>query len=215
MSTAQGKTHPIFIIAAVAVIVFSAVGVGVMTGLIPSSFSKNESAQVTGQETAKPTAAETTSAKPMAKVAEAPKATPHVTPRPKTHVALNDTPAEKQPAAKEAAKVCANCGVVESVNVVAKEGEGTGLGVVAGGVAGALLGNQIGQGRGNTAATILGAAGGAYAGHEIEKKMKETKRYDIRVRMDDGSLKTVSQQTEPTVKAGDKVRIVDGNVVPQ
>ena len=41
---------------------------------------------------------------------------------------------------------------------------GTAIGAVAGG----LLGNQIGGGKGRTLATVAGAVGGGYAGHEIQ-----------------------------------------------
>lgn len=46
-------------------------------------------------------------------------------------------------------------------------------GTVIGGVAGGLLGNQIGGGRGKTVATVAGAAGGAYAGNQIQKNMQD------------------------------------------
>lgn len=46
-------------------------------------------------------------------------------------------------------------------------------GAVVGGVVGGLLGNQIGGGKGKKLATVAGAAGGAFAGHEIQKKHQE------------------------------------------
>jgi len=46
---------------------------------------------------------------------------------------------------------------------------GTAIGAVAGG----LLGNQIGGGKGRTLATVAGAVGGGYAGHEIQKNHQE------------------------------------------
>lgn len=46
-------------------------------------------------------------------------------------------------------------------------------GSVIGGVAGGLLGHQIGGGRGKTLATVAGAAGGAYAGNQVQKNMQE------------------------------------------
>lgn len=46
---------------------------------------------------------------------------------------------------------------------------GTAIGAVAGG----LLGNQIGGGKGRTLATVAGAIGGGYAGHEIQKNRQE------------------------------------------
>lgn len=45
-------------------------------------------------------------------------------------------------------------------------------GTVIGGVAGGLLGNRIGHGRGKTVATVAGAAGGAYAGNQVQKSMQ-------------------------------------------
>ena len=92
---------------------------------------------------------------------------------------------------------CADCGVVQSMRYVEEKGNGSGLGLVAGGVVGGVLGHQIGSGRGNTAATIAGAAGGAYAGNEIEKRTKASTVYEVRVRMDDGTLRTVTQSSQP------------------
>jgi outer membrane lipoprotein SlyB len=68
-----------------------------------------------------------------------------------------------QSSARQAARVCVNCGVVEAINLVEVKGTGSYLGMIAGGVAGALLGSQVGQGRGTTAAQVAGAAGGAFA----------------------------------------------------
>ena len=85
---------------------------------------------------------------------------------------------------------CATCGVVESVNAVQQKGQGSGVGVVAGGVVGGLLGNQIGGGKGKTAATVLGAIGGGFAGNEVEKRVRTETVYDVTVRMDDGSTRS-------------------------
>lgn len=46
-------------------------------------------------------------------------------------------------------------------------------GTVIGGVAGGLLGSTIGGGTGRTVATIAGAAGGAYAGNQVQKNMQQ------------------------------------------
>jgi len=109
---------------------------------------------------------------------------------------------------------CANCGVVESITPVeVHAAHGSGIGLVAGGVTGALLGNQIGHGSGNTLATIAGAAGGAYAGNEIEKHAKKSLRYQVRVRMNDGTYRTTSQSSQPPFAVGDRVRVVNGQVV--
>jgi outer membrane lipoprotein SlyB len=94
---------------------------------------------------------------------------------------------------------CANCGRIESVTPVELEGAGSGAGAIAGGVLGAVVGNQVGGGNGKTLATILGAVGGGMAGNTVEKKMKQTTQYDVLVRMDDGSHRTLRQATPPAV----------------
>lgn len=150
----ENTSTPIVKIAAVAVIVFAAVGVAAMTGLIPTSLSK-----------------------------------------------------------EDAAKACPTCGVVESIRLVELKGQGTGAGAVTGGVVGAVVGNQIGSGRGNDLATIAGAAGGAYAGHQIERNVRKTTAFRITVRMHDGSVRSVTQRHDPGVGTGDSVRLVNGTVV--
>ena len=111
-------------------------------------------------------------------------------------------------------RACANCGTIESITPIeVRAAHGSGVGMVAGGITGALLGNQIGRGSGNTLATIAGAAGGAYAGNEIEKNTKKSLRYQVRVRMNDGTYRTTSQSTQPAFAVGDRVRIVNGQVV--
>jgi outer membrane lipoprotein SlyB len=117
------------------------------------------------------------------------------------------------PAARGGSSECASCGTVESIRAVELKGDATGLGAAAGGVTGAVVGNQIGRGHGNTAMTIIGAAGGAFAGNEIEKNMKKHYAYRVTVRMDDGSYRTVSQATAPTVAVGGRVRIANGALI--
>ncbi|HQR02685.1 MAG: glycine zipper 2TM domain-containing protein [Proteobacteria bacterium] len=118
-----------------------------------------------------------------------------------------------QAAAAQPAPACADCGKVLGVKVTEKEGEGSALGMVAGGVAGALLGNQVGQGTGRDLATIAGAAGGAYAGHKIEQKAKSTKVWEVSVRFDNGSEKTFSFDHDPGFGTGDAVRLSGSSVV--
>jgi outer membrane lipoprotein SlyB len=102
-------------------------------------------------------------------------------------------------ASVHATKVCTTCGKVESVSAVQQKGEGTGLGVVGGAVVGGLVGSQIGGGNGKNVATVLGAVGGGVAGNEVEKRARATTVYQVRVRMDDGTLRTVTQDTAPAV----------------
>lgn len=78
----------------------------------------------------------------------------------------NARPAVSQPPAPA---ICYSCGTIQSVQEISNKGEGTGLGAIAGGVLGGLLGSQIGGGNGKKAMAVVGAAGGAFAGHEVEK----------------------------------------------
>ncbi len=94
------------------------------------------------------------------------------------------------------APVCAVCGQVESVQAVQQAAPASGVGAVAGGVLGAVVGNQIGKGSGRAAATVLGAVGGGYLGHTVEQRTRTQTVYDVRVRMEDGSVRQF-QRAQP------------------
>lgn len=121
---------------------------------------------------------------------------------------VDANPATHHPAAQVAPSVCANCGTVAAVTPIQRDGTGSGGGAIAGGVLGAVVGHQVGGGNGNTLATLLGAVGGGFAGNTVEKKMKKVTVYEVQVRMEDGSTRTVEQSTPASV--GAKV-IVEGN----
>lgn len=99
------------------------------------------------------------------------------------------------------AAACSYCGVVESVDAVQRKGQGTGVGVVAGGVLGAAVGNQVGHGNGRAAMTVLGAVGGGLAGNEVEKRARAETVYQVRIKFDDGTVRTIEQATAPKVGA--------------
>ena len=101
---------------------------------------------------------------------------------------------------------CAKCGVVTQIEKVSDAKSGTG-GAVIGAVAGGLLGNQVGGGTGKTVATVVGVAGGAYAGKKIAEGNKE---YKITIRMRDGEIKYAHQETLNSIKVGSMVRLKDG-----
>ena len=210
MAETTSRMNPLIAAAAVALIIFSAVGVGVMTGLIPSSMSRSADVQPPAEaESAK---TDTAPAQKQQAAAPAPKKSV-ASEAPKRTAANEPTRVASAPPARPAPRICANCGSVEAVNVIEQQGEGSGLGPVAGGVAGALLANQIGGGSGRNIATVAGAAGGAYAGHQIEKHVKSTKRHEVVVRMEDGSVRTFPYETEPAFRPGAKVKVVEGAIV--
>lgn len=119
---------------------------------------------------------------------------------------------EAAPVAKNG-QGCVDCGRVIAVNISEKEGEGGALGVIAGGVAGALLGNQVGGGTGRDLATLAGAAGGAMAGHKIEQKAKATKVWTVTVQYDNGNKHAFHFDRDPGYNAGDLVRNSGNSIV--
>lgn len=224
------KTNPLLVIAAVSMILFCGVGVAMMTGVIPDSKSDNapvnpiEVVTKVDAKAAEPLAAdkpitgmtnsaksgytknERSDAKPVAAAPKKTTAPATAQNKASEKIALNDV----QPA-----KVCGNCGVVASVDMIQEKGEGSGIGAVAGAVGGGLLGNQFGDGSGRRIATVAGAVGGGFAGHEIEKQVKKTTRYDVLVEMASGGYRSFSEEIDPGLVAGDKIRVEGGNLIKE
>ena len=148
---------------------------------------------------AKPQAAVSKSA-PVAAPAPAPAPTPVAAPAPYT--------GEPIPAPAAARELCPTCATVVSVTPVEREPATGGVGAVAGGLLGALVGNQFGQGQGKDVATVIGAIGGGIAGNAMEKKTKKITTFQVQVRMDDGSSRSL-ELPEP-YGVGVRVR-VEGN----
>jgi outer membrane lipoprotein SlyB len=123
--------------------------------------------------------------------------------------ARRDSAAKPQPAAA----ACADCGKVTAVNLIEKEGEGSAVGMIAGGAAGALLGRQIGEGLGKDIATLAGAAGGAYAGKQLEKKIKTHKVWNVTVSYPGSESASYEFAEDPGFKVGDTVKKSDHTIV--
>jgi outer membrane lipoprotein SlyB len=120
-------------------------------------------------------------------------------------------------------------GYVESIEVVAGDprsnsgiaGSGIGIGAIGGAIAGGVLGNQVGSGSGRAAATVGGAVAGGVVGHQVEQRMKGNNNnndaatmYRFRVRIDDGSYQTFTQDRHEDIRVGNRVRINNGRVWP-
>ena len=105
-------------------------------------------------------------------------------------------------------------GVVQAIDVVPREQAGIGLGTVAGAVVGGVLGNQVGSGTGRKAATVAGAVGGGLIGNRMENNSKGgDQAYRISVRMDNGAMQTLMQDSPPVVQIGERVRVAEGVIV--
>ena len=224
----KGRTHPLLLAAAIAVVLFCLVGTAAILGWLPSSVGGNAERQLTEAE--RQALASTLPQDGAAAYAVAPGMAqpdaayaPGVAAAPAAPVQQLAAPApaaapvkESKPtqvaAAESERNWCATCGNVESVRTITTRAEGSGLGAAGGAVVGGLLGNQVGGGSGRQLATVAGAIGGAVAGNQIEGNMKATTSYEIRVRLDDGTLRTFRQNSQPQWRNGDRVRIVKGRL---
>jgi outer membrane lipoprotein SlyB len=111
------------------------------------------------------------------------------------------------------AAACNGCGRVLTVNVIEKAGEGSALGMITGGVAGALLGHQVGGGTGKDIATVAGAAGGAYAGNKVEQRLKTTQVWNVAVEYDNGARANFEFAQDPGLAAGNRVKNSGNSIV--
>ena len=136
--------------------------------------------------------------------------------RPVHHTPVrHETGRDEAPQQVAAAPVCNSCGVIDGYSAVQVKGQNNGVGAVAGGLGGALVGSKIG-GRGNhTLGGVIGAVGGGLLGNAVESHERMSTAYDVRVRMADGSIRTIRQSTVPNVGArvnveGNTLHTIDG-----
>ena len=78
-------------------------------------------------------------------------------------------------------------------------------------IGGAAIGSQFGKGDGQVAATVLGGVAGAMAGEHINKKMSEHPGFEYQVELENGTLVTITQGTEPNLYLNQKVLIIQSN----
>ena len=104
-------------------------------------------------------------------------------------------------------------GRVESIQVEKlPDADRFGVGSAVGGLIGGLIANQLGSGNGKLIATAAGAGAGVYAGHEMEVKNRPQEVYKIRVQLDSGDYRIVSQDNDTDLAIGNRVHIDNGHV---
>jgi uncharacterized protein YcfJ len=113
------------------------------------------------------------------------------------------------------ASLCSGCGVVSDTHAETRKGKGSGVGAVGGAVVGGAVGNQFGHGNGRAAMTAVGAVGGGIAGNEIEKNMKKHTVWVTTVTFRDGSRHRYERASNPGLRAGDVVKLRNGQPVRQ
>jgi outer membrane lipoprotein SlyB len=200
ISARKSRAHPMLIIASTTVVLFSLTATAALMGWIPSSLGRTA-------DTLTPA-----STMPVAPALAAQQAAVQGPPVRMRVMPVVSSHARTEPAHRAPALVCQNCGVVESVRQLTAPGDGSGLGMAGGAVVGGLLGNQVGGGHGKQAMALAGAIGGAFAGNQIEKRVRATQSYETTVRMTNGSSRTIAQTAQPEWHDGDHVKIVDGAV---
>jgi outer membrane lipoprotein SlyB len=109
-----------------------------------------------------------------------------------------------------AAAACDRCGKVESIRAVANKDQWTPLGSSVPrssdlGPTGVAV-YQIGPGFSNQGQVLIGAAGGGV--YQTRAKQRNDSRWEIVVKMDDGSARSIIQNYEPLLVVGDRVRVI-------
>lgn len=232
-SSSPRRLHPLIATAAGAVIVASLAATAAITGLFPKASSdsaqsnQTQAAQIASQpvvdtaqqanpaqyaqqqqqaaQQAQPAPAPAPAQAPaQPQYAQQPQPAPQPQPQPQQYAPPQQAP---RPA------VCSSCGTVIAISEVRQEGHGTGIGAVGGAVAGGVIGNQFGSGGGRTAMTVLGALGGGFAGNSVEKHLRTTTSYSVRVRMENGHIRYFTYHELPPFQQGERVRIENGTLV--
>ncbi|NOU36581.1 MAG: glycine zipper 2TM domain-containing protein [Kiritimatiellaceae bacterium] len=99
-------------------------------------------------------------------------------------------------------------GTVLQIKNVKIEGTKSGVGTVAGAVAGGVAGSTIGAGSGRTLAALGGAALGAVGGTVAEEQLTKKTGIEITVKLDSGSTIAVVQEADIMFSVGERVRVL-------
>ncbi|MEI5996075.1 glycine zipper 2TM domain-containing protein [Paraburkholderia bengalensis] len=229
----RSRIHPLIAGAAISVILACGTGVAAMTGILPVSRAvpapDAQVAAANAQTASAPLAAQP-AVQPVAQPAVQPALQqpaaqavaqqtqpaapprvhhtqkPHVTPAPQ-YANGDYSQTSSQPSSPRPIAADPYSGEVVAINPVQTSEPTTGLGAVGGAVAGGLIGNQIGGGRGRILATVAGAVGGGLAGNGIEHAVRKQTSYQVQVRMQDGSYRNFSYTTQPPVQVGERVHV--------
>ncbi|RZF26532.1 glycine zipper 2TM domain-containing protein [Paraburkholderia sp. UYCP14C] len=222
-SSQRSRIHPLVAGAAVAVILASGTGIAAMTGLLPTSRAVTPPAAQTASVAVQPASTTLDAAQPHA-VQQGTRTNTLSEPdihhhhrsvsSPAPRYSHDDTYRDAPQSSPRSIAADPNAGEVVAVNAVQTPEPTTGLGAVGGAVAGGLLGNQVGQGRGRVLATIAGAVGGGVAGNSIEHAVRKDTAYQVQVRMQDGSYRNFNYNAQPSVQVGERVHVYGDSLNP-
>ncbi len=102
---------------------------------------------------------------------------------------------------------CGDCAVVESIRAEAVPERRGIIGAIAGGIAGAVLGEQLADAHRRHVMQALGAITGALLGREIEVRQATAPAYTVVLRLADGSALERRYEQPPPFKVGDRVSL--------
>ena len=104
-------------------------------------------------------------------------------------------------------------GTVERIELINKSNPNNIAGLAIGGIIGGLIGREIGDGK--ALGTLAGAAGGAILGNRIEKQRSRAahESFRVTVRMDNGTVQTITQDNLADLQQGDRVSVQGDSVV--
>jgi len=117
-------------------------------------------------------------------------------------------PNAPKPASTE---TCDRCGTIASIRQAASKDSWTPLGSVASGAGTsdlapmAVTQYQVGRDLSKQGTVLLGAAGGV--AYQSRPSALNVQRWELVVRMDDGSVRSVTQNYQPMLQSGDRVRV--------
>jgi len=88
-------------------------------------------------------------------------------------------------------------GIIIKTEPVSIEGEGTGVGTIAGAAVGGILGSKIGGGTGSTIAAIGGGLLGGVTGNKTAKKVTKRHGVNLTIKLDTGGIIAIVQEANP------------------
>lgn len=108
---------------------------------------------------------------------------------------------------------CINCGTVDFVNII---GQGNNIDFITGGIISGIIRNKIiGHGQHQHYPPNTTMNENSHANHQHgNQSTNNTARYEVGVTMDDGTQTILKQQHAPQFHFGDRVRLIDGVILP-
>lgn len=125
---------------------------------------------------------------------------------------LRIIPVETAASRSDKDETCRICGIVESISLTQYENMPDDSAEPEE-MAGDVSGKSAQKTRGYLLRAIQGNSGGAQSGRILGKPTRPALTYFVKVRMEDGTFRIVTQSTQPEFAVGDRVRVTSGAVI--